>query len=104
MKVIANEPVAHRRLWRNTLERRMRVDHSTRRIESGIRDAQHAHAAIIMRHVLYESVDRIVGIRRFIDVLRTSMIAQDGPHMNKRPFGTIPAAHILQRENELLLG
>ena len=60
--------------------------------------------AVVIGNVLHEPVDGVVSIGRFVDVLGRGFGFQDGAHVHERSFRAVFAAHILEREDEFLLG
>ena len=68
--VVAHVVVGGRRLRRRRLQRRMRVDDARRDVEAGLRDADHAGAAVVVRDVLQQPLDGVVGVGALVDVLR----------------------------------
>ena len=47
----------------------MRIDPRHHRQKSRIRNPQHAHAPVIVRHILQQPVDRVVRVRRLIHIV-----------------------------------
>ena len=68
--VVAQELILRRRLRRRGLQRGMRADHPHRHFPSVPRDAPLAHAAIVVRDVLHEPVDRVPRIRALVRLRR----------------------------------
>ena len=102
MDVVAHEPVRDRCLRRRGLERRMGIDHPHRGVEAGIGDAEHADVAVVVRHVLHQPVDGVVGVRAFIEILRAlGRIERTDVHVSA--LRAVAPAHVLRDEDELVL-
>ena len=69
MEVVAEEHVGRRGLRRHRLEGRVRVEHRHHRQPAVVADAEHADPAVVVRHVLEEPVDGVVGVGAFVDGL-----------------------------------
>ena len=102
MEVVAHEPVRNGCLWRCGLERGMRIDHAHRRVEAGIGDAEHANVAVVVRNVLHEPVDGVVGVGALVDFFR-ALVWIERADVNVITFGAIAAADVLRDEDELVL-
>ena len=64
------------------------------RFEAVVGDAQRAHLAIGLRHVLHEPVDRVVGVGGLIDGGRILWPAQGAIHYVVA-LGAVLASHVL---------
>src|SRR4029078_3855506 len=82
----------------------MRVDHSASGVEPRIGYSQHADATVVVWHMLYKPIDRVVSISRLVGVFGYVMFFQNRPHMHELAFRRVAPANILQREDEPLLG
>src|SRR5208282_3763038 len=60
-EVVAEPGVAHTRLFRSGLERRMRVYHSHGDEKAVVGNSIETDAAIVVRNIFHEPVDRVVG-------------------------------------------
>ena len=69
-EIVTDEPFRNRRLRRACLHGGVGVDCAVGGIESWIRDSINTCFAIVVRHMLYQPVDRVVGIAGFIDIFR----------------------------------
>ena len=69
-RVVAVEDCGHRGLRRHGLQCGMRIDHAHGREEARVRDAVHAHVAIVVAHVFDQPVDGVPGIGALVGVLR----------------------------------
>ena len=103
MEIVADEPIGNRRLRRGALERGVRVDHARRRVKARIGNAHHADFAVVVRHLLHQPIDRVVGIGALINVPRPGLHLLVWTHVDKFAFRTVAPAHVLQHEDELLL-
>jgi hypothetical protein len=66
--VIAEEEVGDWRLWRRGLDRRVRIDDPRLGEEADVRDPIDTDAAIVVRHVREEPIDRVPGIGALVDI------------------------------------
>src|SRR5688500_11910563 len=80
----------------------MRIDHAHRSAEAGIRDAPHADAAVVVWNVLYEPLDRVIGVSAFVDVFRAAFLRLVRPYVYELAFRHQSSAHVLVDEDELL--
>ena len=99
VEVISNKPVGDRGLRRRGFECRMGIDHSCCGIESRIGDAHHSDVAIVVGDVLYEPLDRVVGVGAFINLCRLVVGRDVGSHVNKFSFRSIASPNILEDED-----
>src|SRR5262249_30384315 len=67
-----------------------------------IRDSEHSHFAIVVRHVFYEPFDAVVSIRRFIRGL--GIIQIDLGRKFEYALGLEASAQVLDHENVAILG
>ena len=104
MEIVPHEPIRNRRLRRHGLQRRMRIDHAGRRIKSRIGDPPHADFAVVVRDILDQPVDRVVGIGRFIDIPGPFLVGIVRSHVDELAFGHHRAPHILIGKNEAFFG
>src|SRR6185312_4122092 len=72
----------------------MRIDERHQGLESVVGDAEDADLAVGLGDVLYEPVDGVVGVGRFID-LRWIERADEWPIHDEVAFGAILAADVL---------
>ena len=100
--VVAVEHVGHRGLRRNSLQCRMRIDHAHGREKAGVRDAVHAHVAVVVAHVLDQPLDGIPGVGALVGVLRAGLGRLVRADVNKGALGGKATTHILAHEDELL--
>ena len=91
--------IRHRRLRTGRHQRRMRIDDRRRSVEARIRDAPDAHLAVVVRHVLQQKIDRVVGVRRVVHVLRRFLVVDVRPHLQKLALAHPASAHILVDED-----
>ena len=73
-KIVAQPRIAHAGLFGNGFESGVRIHHAHGHQVSGIRDPVHPDAAVIVRHVFDEPIDRVVGVRALGDALRVSWV------------------------------
>jgi hypothetical protein len=73
MHIVTHEAIGNRRLRRGAFERRVGVDHAGRGIKARIGDSDHADAAVVVRSVLYEPVDRVISVGALVDVVRAGL-------------------------------
>ena len=98
MIVVPVKPIRHRRLRRDRFDRRMPVDAGHRGVEARIRDTVDADAAIVVRHVLDQPIDRVVSVGRLINLV--ALLVRDvGPHIFINALAHVPAAHVLVNED-----
>ena len=97
--IVIQEQVGNRRLRRSCPNGRMRVDHPRRREEPPVRDAEEAHAAVVVGHVSQEPLDRIPRVGLLIDIVRRWLLRPMRRHMGERALRHQSAADILAREN-----
>src|SRR3954471_20655614 len=70
----------------------MRADHSHRHFPPRPRNAPQSRASIVVRDVLHEPVDRVVGVRALVGLARALL---DRTMMNELALGTETPAHVL---------
>ncbi len=92
--VVAHPAVHHGIHGHRDLQRRMRMDDGHQRQEAVIRDAQHAHLAVALRHILHQPVDGVVGIGRLIDGRRVLRPVQRPVH-HEVALRAVLAANVL---------
>ena len=80
----------------------MGVDHAPHRLRARIRNAPLADAPVVVRDVLHEPVDRVVGVRAFVRRFGGLRLRQDRPHHDELALGSKLPAHVLIHEDELL--
>src|ERR1700732_2708897 len=76
----------------------MRIDHSHGDEKTVVGDSVEAYAAVIVRNIFYQPVDRVVGVRAFVDSLGVALLMQRAKH-DELTFGAIAAANILKRKD-----
>ena len=103
MEVVAEEHRRRRRLWRYRFERRMRIEHRHHREPTQIRDAEHADAPVVARHILEQPLDRVVRIGALVERRGIARRARRALH-DERPFGTELSAQVLKREDVAFVG
>jgi hypothetical protein len=81
----------------------MRIDHTHRRVETGIRDAEDANFTVVVGDVFDEPIDRVVGIGVFVSVFG-AFVGIEGANVNVLAFGAVAPADVLRDEDELILG
>ena len=96
VSIIAIALIGRGGLRRNRLERRMRADQTAGGEKSGIRYAANAHVPVVIRYILKQPLDRVMGIGAVGNglVLRRDIL--------ENAFRHITPAHILVNENEPL--
>ncbi len=72
----------------------MRVEHPHHRQPCAVAGAGHADTAVVVRHVLQQPFDRVVGVGAFIDGLVVLRIARLPEH-DELPFGLESPANVL---------
>ena len=97
--VVTPKEVGHRRLRAGRNQSRMRVDDRGGRKESRIRNAPDANLAIVVRHVLQQEFDRVIGVGCVVHILRRLLLVDVRPHLQKIALAHPTAAHILVNEN-----
>ena len=96
--IVVQEQVGDGRLRRSCPNGWMRVDHPRRREEPPVRDAEEAHAAVVVGQVSQEPLDRVPRVGLLIDIGRRSLLWPMRGHVGERAFRHQPAADILARE------
>src|SRR5579859_2003142 len=76
----------------------MWIDHSHGDKKAVVGNAVEADPAVVVRNMFYEPVDRVVGVRAFVDAFRVARIVQGAKH-DELTLGTITAANILKHED-----
>ena len=97
--VVAHVVVGGRCLRRRRFQRRMRMDDAGGDVEAGLGNTDHAGAPVVVRDVLQQPVDGVVGIRALVDFFR-SLGRIEGPHLLELPFRHVAAARVLIDEDE----
>ena len=70
---------------------------------AGIGDPEHAHAAVVVLHVLHQPVDRVVGVGSLVDRLGIGRRAR-GPDHHEIPLGLVSAPDVLEGEEVAVIG
>jgi len=99
MPVVTDEPVGDRRLRRDGFQRGVMGDGAHRRVEPGVRDAVHPDLAVMVGHVLQQPFDRVVGVRRLVDVLRPRLRRHVRPDILELALRHQPSANVLVDED-----
>ena len=94
MGVIADELIGRRGILDDRLERRVGVEQRHGGGPGGIGSADHPGAAIIIRDVVEEPLDRVVGIGALVGRTRIGAVARRALH-HERPLGLEPSAQVL---------
>ena len=95
-EVVAHPRIAHRGLGTDGLERGVRPDSRDGREPTGIRHAIDADAAVVVRHMLDEPVDRVVGVGAFVG----ARMAGAGRTVHvERALGAKAATDVLEDED-----
>src|SRR5687767_12246764 len=76
----------------------MRIEQCDRCEPSRIAHAADADTPVVLRHIFQEILDRVVGVRTFIDGFRIPLIARRTKHL-KDTFRIFTAADVLKYEN-----
>ncbi len=97
MKIVAEEHICGRGLRRDCLECRMRLQHAHDRQPAWIADAQHADAPVVVRHLLHEPIDGVVGVGALVDGLGILFVARHSRH-HKGPLRLETPANVLKHE------
>jgi hypothetical protein len=103
MEVVAEPHVGRRGLRRDRAQRRVRLGRGHDRRPAVVADAEHADAAVVVRHVLHEPVDRVVGIGAFVDLQACIGRAQRTLH-HERALALVPSAYVLEHEHVAVFG
>ncbi len=102
VEIVAQELIGGGRLRRDGLEGRMRVEHRHHGEPAAVGDAEHADAAVVVRHVLEQPVDRVVSVGAFVDGLGVAPVARRPAH-DELPLGLEAAADVLENKNVALV-
>src|SRR6185369_17648687 len=86
MEVVTDEPISNWCLRRNCLYGGVSVDHSRRRVEARIGDSPNANFTVVPWYVLHQPIDRVVGIRGFVDILRALLVRYVRTHVDEIAF------------------
>ena len=92
--------VGHRRLGRTGLERRMRVNAARRRVKPRIRRPVDPDLAVVVRKVLDQPLDGVVGITALVHILGTGLHILVRRHLGILPFRVESPACVLVHKNE----
>ena len=103
MAIVAEVPVDERRLRTRRLVRRMCVDHAGGGEEARRRDAPRADATVVVRDVLDQPVDRVVGVGAFVDVLGAVLDVDVRRHVLEVALRHEPPARVLVDEDETVV-
>jgi hypothetical protein len=98
MIVVAVKPVRDGRLRRDRFNCRMTIDAGHRRVKPGIRDAVDADAAIVIRNILDQPIDRVVSVAGFVNLV-SLFVGDVWPHIFVFAFAHIAPAHVLIDED-----
>ena len=109
MEVVAQEHVGGRRLRRCRLERGVRIEHRHHGEPAWVRNAQHAHSTVVVRHAMDQPFDRVVRIGAFVHRARVPALARwpggpGGPHHDELPLRRVAAADVLKDEDVTVSG
>ncbi len=96
-EIVAHPGVGHRGLRRDRFEGGVRIHTGDPREPSRIGHAHHPDAAVVVRNVLDEPVDRVVGVGRFVHAFRVLRIMQRAVH-HELPGRLARAACVLEHE------
>ena len=100
--IVAHVVVGGRCLRRRRFQRGMRMDDAGGDVEAGLGDADHSGAPVVVRDVLQQPVDRVVGVRALVDLF-WPLGRIEGPHLLEFPFRHVAAARVLVDEDEAVL-
>ncbi len=77
------------------------VEHRHHRQPARVDDAEHADAAVVVRHVLEQPVDGVVGVGDFVDGLGVfGFASSDGRTLHDElPLGLVSATNVLKDED-----
>ena len=95
-EVVAHPGVAHGRLRADRLERRMGPDPRHGRQPTGIRDPQNADAAIVVRYVVHQPLDGVIGVGALIRTRRRA--PRQAVHLEGALRGE-PTTNVLEHED-----
>src|SRR6266550_3228874 len=95
-EVVAHPAVAQRRLGADRLECRMRADGGHGSEPAITRYAEHAYPAAVIRHLLHEPVDRVVGVGALVGARMPRV--ERSVHV-ERSLGAVAAADVLKHED-----
>src|SRR5450631_3631373 len=96
--IVAGEPIRLGGLWRHGFQRRMRLDHAGRRVETVVGNTLETDSPIVMRNVLDEPVDRIEGISAFVGIHPRMLGGTNGPHLDETAARCVATADALRDE------
>ena len=94
MHVVAMKPVRDRRLRRDGFDCRMTIDAGHRGVKARIRNAVDADPAVVVRHVLNQPIDGVVGVGGLVDLL-AGLVGNVRPHVFVLAFAHVAPAHVL---------
>ena len=97
-EIVAEKGVAHAGLLGRGFQRRMGIDHAHVHQEAAVGNAVEAGTAVVVRDILYEPVDRVVGIGALVDSLGILRIVNGAEH-HEFAFGAIAPANVLEHKD-----
>ena len=97
MVVVVHPLIGGRRLLRDRGQRRMRPQQRHRRCQAVVRDTEHPDLAVVVRHVLDQPFDRVVGVRRLAGCFRVLEVGLR--RQLEGAFGSESAAQVLDDED-----
>ncbi len=100
--VITHKPVGNRRLRGNCFKRRMCIYGAHGSVKTRIWYSPDAYIPIVVWDVIYEPLDRIIGVAALINIRWTLLIGNVRSHIYKFAFGHKPTPHILKYKNKLV--
>src|SRR5271155_2278172 len=97
-EVVAEPGVAHAGLLGNGFESGMRVDHAHGDEKTVVRNSVEADASVVVGNILYEPVDRVVGVGGFVHALGIARLMNRTEHY-EFSFGAVAPANVLEGED-----
>ena len=97
MHIVVHPLIDRRRLLTDRLERRMRLEHAQRSGEAVVGDPVHPYIAVVVRHMLDQPVDAVVGIGGLVGRRRVREVDPGGKL--EHALRLEAAAQILKDEN-----
>src|SRR5437764_13220592 len=79
----------------------MTVDAGHRSVEAGIRNAVNADSAVVIRDLLDQPINRVVGVAGLVDLV-PFLVWDVGPHVFILAFAHVTAAHVLVNKDVAL--
>ena len=98
VKIVPEKHVGGRGAFNGSLERGVRIHQRHHHRPSQVRNAEHPYAAVVVRQVFHQPINRVVGVRAFVYRLPIAAVARRALH-DELAFGLEASAQILEHHN-----